>query len=319
MNRIFIAKDVAYGAKDGGGVVASTKDLPSLTQGAIAFFTNKGIALTAANAAANLVDVKTIQVGIGRLEDSQLIPVPRVGIKGINLGKYRAFTKPVIKVTPIATTGEGELVVKVSDTSFNSNTSVSARNVSVWKKAGETHVQAIAKVVAKLNATDLVTSATADAGANFTVTPKTDGTTIEVAVGGLIEGATIATTTEMIYGQGVGKDVLQMEKDASVEEGNNNYIDYTSDFYKRTMEASTAVNYDIATLSWTGTHSSPSSTKNVMHNTLSLATVNGAANGQESANIMALLALIFPTAYSGASAAEVATDDGTDTDGIAGN
>lgn len=323
MNRLYVLKDVAYGAKVGGGVVATTKDLPSLTQGALAIFNDKGAILTVAGAAAALADSKNVQLAVGRAEDSQLIVVSRKAINDINLGNYRAFVKPIIKVTPVATSGEGELVVKVSDTSFNSNTNIASINVSVWKKTGETHVQAIAKLVAKLNATTLVTAATADAGANFTITPKETGVVIEVSVGGLIEGALIATTTPMVYGQGLGADVLQMEKDASVEEGNGNYIDYTSEFYKRPMEASASANYDLITLSWNGVHSSPSTTKVVMHNTLSIACVDGVTPNttlkQDTANMMALLALIFPTAYSGASAAETATDDGTDNDGVSGN
>lgn len=328
MNKVYVTKDVAYGAKVGGGVVSTTKDLPNLVQGALAFFTEGGVILTVAGAAAALADVKRVQVAVGRGEDTQLTNILRKAVNGINVGNYRAFVKPVIKVTPVATSGEGELVVKISDTSFNSNTNIATENISVWKKAGETHAAAITKVVAKLNATSLVTAATADAAANFTVTPKENGTVIEVSVGGLIEGAVIATTTPMVYGQGMGADVLQMEKDASVEEGNNNYIDYTDAFYKRPMETVASTNYDIITMNWEGTHSSPSSTKNVMHNTLSIACVESAtasvvageeALGQDTANIVALIALIFPTAYSGSSAAETSTDDGTDNDGIAGN
>lgn len=323
MNKLYVLKDVAYGEKVGGGVVASVKEIPDLVPGALAIFNEKGEVLTVAGASAALADSKDVQIAVGRAEDSQLLVVNRKAINSIVRGNYRAFIKPVIKVTPVATSGEGELVVKVSDTSFNSNTNIATENISVWKKAGETHVQAIAKVVAKLNNTSLVTAATADAGVNFTITPKEDGVVIEVSVGGLIEGAVISTETDMVYGQGLGADVLQMEKDASVEEGNGNYIDYTQEFYKRTMETNTSVNYDMITLAWNGVHSSPSTTKVVMHNNLTIATVNGtAANttlNQDTDNIMALLALIFPTSYSGAAAAETATDDGTDNDGVAGN
>lgn len=321
MNRLYVLKDVAYAEKVGGGAIASVKELADLVPGALALFNEKGELVTAANTGTTLPDSKVVQAAVGRAEDSQVLVIPRMGVNA-NLGEYRAFVKPVIKVTPVATSGEGELVVKVSDTSFNSNTNIATVNVSVWKKAGESHADAIAKVVAKLNAGSLVTAATADAGANFTVTPKENGVVIEVSVGGLIEGAVISTETDMVYGQGLGSDVLQMEKDASVEEGNGNYIDYTEEFYKRQMEADPSANYDIATLSWEGTHSSPSTTKVVMHNTLSIACVDGVVAGagnQASADVMALIAGIFPTAYSGATAAETGADDGTDNDGVAGN
>lgn len=327
MNRLYVLKDVAYGAKVGGGVVATTKDLPNLTQGALAIFNDKGAILTVAGAAAALADSKSVQLAVGRAEDSQLIVVNRKAVNDINLGSYRAFTKPVIKVGgsgfAISLSGTGEVVVKISDVSFNSNTNIATQNVSVWKNAGDTTAVVLAKVVEKLNAGTLVTAAVVDTNTGFTVTPKDNGVVIEVSVGGLIEGSKIATTTPMVYGQGLGADVLQMEKDASVEEGNGNYIDYTSEFYKRPMEVSASVNYDLITLAWDGTHASPSHTKTVMHNTLSIACVNGVTPSttlnQDTANMMALLALIFPTAYSGASAAETATDDGTDNDGVAGN
>ncbi len=52
--------------------------------------------------------------------------------------------------------------------------------------------------------------------------------------------------------------------------------------------------------------------------TLTNATAN-AALGQDDANLMALIALIFGNAYTATAGTEIGTDDGTDQDGVSGN
>lgn len=160
-----------------------------------------------------------------------------------------------------------------------------------------------------------------DSLGTFTVaiTPKDDGVAIEVALDGLVSGDNIAETTATIYGIGGGIAILQMEKDFSVEEGNGNYIDYTAEWYKRNMESLVANNYDLITTTWDGEHKTPSQVKSVMHNRVVIATINGAGNGQAATDILAIMALIWGNTYSATTGFEIATDDGTDYDGVPGN
>lgn len=328
MNRLCVLKDVAYAAKVGGGVIASIKEVNLLAPGALAFFNPKGTLLTVANAAVNVADVKEVTIASGRALDNQIInQVPRK-LNDVNLGVYRAFTKPVITlgVLSIGASDEGEISIRVSDTSYTSKYNIRTVSGSYYKKATTSISSAVDAVVAKLNNPESFVVATKTGTTpNFsiTLTPKENGVTISAALSGLVEGDPVAITTPMIYGIGEGTDILQTEKDFSVEEGNGNYIDYTSEWYKRNMEANASANYDVITLLWEGTHTSPTRTHNVMRNRVVIATLtNATANaalGQDDANLMALIALIFGNAYTATAGVEIGTDDGTDQDGISGN
>lgn len=427
MNRIFVLKDVAYAAKVGGGTIASVKEVNLLAPGALAFFTPRGLLLTAGNAAANVPDVKEVMMASGRTSDNQLVgQVPRL-LSAINRANYRAFVKPTttVYIDGIGASDEGDMAIRVSDVSYTSRYNTRLLNTSYFKKSNVSVENAVEGLVAKLNLStnyvtavltdtvgvpeqftvqvtaaataagiatldvdgntinlpltisniatntaeitavldaltgwsatdngvDTVTVVADDSGlktdvANFVVggatttavtlvttvqgvaslgtytidiTPKEEGVAIELSLTGLIEGNVIATTVTPVYGIGRGEDVLQMEKDFSVEEGNGNYIEYTAEWYKRNMEADTAVQYDLITSLWEGQHSSPTRSHNVMKNRTVIACVNGAGGGQLAATILVLMALIFGNAYSATTGVITSADDGTDYDGVPGN
>ena len=174
-----------------------------------------------------------------------------------------------------------------------------------------------------MNASNDWFTATKSSATVITVTPIESKTTLGVSANGLAAYSTIEITTDLVYGSGAGTDVYQIEKDFSVNEGNGNYTELTDLWYKQAMSANPATSYDLITLTWDGTKTTASTKKIVAQRRIILgldssASANAALH-QDTANIMALLALIFPTAYSGASAAETATDDGTSLDGVAGN
>jgi len=331
MNRVYVLKSVAYAAKIGGGKIAAIKDINLLAQGALALFTDNGKFIDAVTAPNVLPDTKDFQVAVGREKDIQVITLPRKGITRVARGNYRAFVKPVITVgnLTIAAGDVGEIFIRVSDISYTSAYNTDLATGSVYKTASMTIVQAVDALVARLNVKGsfVVAAKTGVGPYKVTITPKETGVALSVSIGGLIESNPITTTTASVYGLGEGVDVLQMEKDASVEEGNGNYTEYTQDFYKRNMEALSTSKYNMLNINWEGTHSSPSRIKNVMNNILNIACDNAAvadggvapALNQTVAEILSLLALIIPTAFSGATAAETATDSGTATDGIPGN
>ena len=193
--------------------------------------------------------------------------------------------------------------------------------ITATVSANLTDLGTYAAGTATTSAATLATTIQGVAGTDFgvTIVPKDDGVAIEVSIGGLIEGDPITMTTESIYGIGGGAEVLAMEQDFSVEEGNGNYIEYTAEWYKRSMEALSATNYDVISVLWGGLHQTPSQVKAVMHNRVVVACVNAAGSGQAASDIMAILAVVFGNAYTVASGYETATDDGTDNDGVAGN
>jgi hypothetical protein len=329
MNRLYVLKNVAYGAKQ-GGVVADINEIDQLLPGAVAFFNEKGVLLTVANAAANIGDTKTFIAAVGRADDGsgvdnlQVVSLNRRGINDINRVNYRAYVRPVqtVSALPFAAGDTGELYVKVQNVSFTSRNLTAQKAASYTKSATDSIEDAVDGIVAALNLDNRLFTA-AKVGTNtFTITPKQDDISLDITLGGILDGSTIATTTAPVYGVGVGRDVRVMEGDFSIEGGNGNYIDYTPEWYSRELEATIAGTYDMITLTWTGQHSSPTGRRPVMHNRLiitPLSTATAGAANQNTANILGILALIIPNAYSGTTNAETGTDDGTDHDGVAGN
>ena len=328
MNKMYVLKDVAFGTKVGGGIVADISEVNELAPGATAFFNEKGVYLTAVNLAiaATLADQPSVTMAVGRADGgTQLMTLPRRDV-AMNRANFRAFVRPIINVGGVTAplnlpiTGTGDVSIKVNDTTHTSAFNIRTKNVSVYKTASMSAENVVDALVAKLNGATWLSAVKLNASTNYgiAITPTEDQVTIEVAASEMIADAAISTATAFVYGQGVGTDVLQMEKDFSTEEGNSNPTDWNAEYYPRTMEAVASGSYDFITLAWEGTHSSPTRTKNVMRNNLSFASVNGATD-QSAALVGALLAPIFGNAYTVASGAETATDDGTANDGIPGN
>ncbi len=330
MNKLYVLKDVAYAA-NAGGVIASINEVDELVPGAIAFFTERGTLLTAANAAANIGDQKAVQVAVGRVEDTQVITINRRAVDTINRVNYRAYTRPVTTIGTAAANGivltdtSGELFLKVQDTSFTNRNLTAMNSGTYYKQTATSLSDALDALVLDFNTNnELATAAKVTQGTGFglTITPQRDNIAIDASVSGLLLGATVAVTTEAIYGVGVGADVLRLEQDFSIEEGNGNYIDYTPEWYSRVYETVTSATYDMITLVWDGVSSKPTGSRTVMHNRLVIAPINGATAGatnQSAAAILAIIALIFSNAYSGTTSSETGTDDGTDHDGVSGN
>jgi len=341
MNRLVVLKDVAYAAKKGGGTIAGANELNVLASGALAFLNDRGellvvtpegvdpVANPAFIASALVADSKSFTLAVGRSAGVQVInTIPRQEIEAVTYKGYKAPVAMVVTVGGI-TAGKAlvfaeneEAVVKVYDTSFTSRYNIQDMNVSTMKRIGETNEAVVDRLVAKLNKEDSfviaakVGGGTANMG--ITLTPKDARTTITAAISGTFEFGNIETTTAQIYGDGVGEDILLIEKDFSVEEGNGNYIDYGGDYYKRSFDTDPNANYDVINMIWEGRHSSPTRTHNVMRNRVMIAAIDGAVNQAGTAVLFYLKSLIGK-AFDSVAGAEPAADDGTATDGVAGN
>lgn len=333
MNRLFVLKDVAYAAKTGGGTIAGANELNVLASGALALLNDKGELITETTGvvdADKIADSKYFILAAGRPSGVQVInQIPRQDVFELNRKDYVEPVAMVITAggTDAATAltfpeSEGEVVFKVYDDSFSSRWNAHQMNVSAFKRASETNESVVDRIVAKLNATDSFVIATKVGGGTanmgITVSPKNPRTTISVALSGTFEGNSIETTTAQVFGDGVGEDVYQLEKDFSVELGNGNYIDYGGDHYKQALSTDASLNYDMINFLWEGRHSSPTRSHNVMRNRIVIALPDGAAT-LTIATIMNYLASLVGEAYDKATGEEPAADDGTANDGVAGN
>lgn len=305
MNRLLVLKNSAYGAKTGGGVVADLDEVNALAVGAFAIFDDKGVLITAVTAKDGLTNVPFVTFVSGRAKNNQVVSIiPTKGVS-VNSANYLLPVKPITTIggnasnTTLTFTTTGEANVRVYDDSFASNYPIRSKNVSLVKKAGETNEAFVDRVVAALNKhvsgtlDPFFTATKVISGANigFTIVPKEIQTTLKVATGGMFEGASNVVTTAMVYGRGTSGDILQMEKDFSVEEGNSNYIDYNAEHYSRAMETVDGATYDQINVLWEGRHDTPTASYVAMKNRVVIANPTGSTIS--TANIVALLTLIF--------------------------
>jgi len=320
MNRIGVLKDVAYGLKAGGGTVADLGEAGQLAAGAWAIFNPAGTLLPAALTGADgiLSDHKHVVMAFGRADEALIVNVPRV-VKDITRKNAVAAVNPIVTIggttaaDSLSFENEGDITVKVYDTTFSSRFGIPSIRASVYKTANMTAEQAVDAVVAKLNAASApftVTAAKTGADPNFgiTITPD-DYRQIEVALDGMWANDKIAQTTDATYGFGTPAQVLQMEKDFSVEEGNGNYTEFGSDFFKGTWETDSAETYDLITIISDAYHNGPVTKRHVSTNRLVMAAVNGGST-TNAAGIMTILQAVFPTAYSATEGVETAEDAG---------
>lgn len=338
MNRLFVLKDVAYAAKT-GGTVADIGEVGELLPGAMAFFTERGVLLTAANVDVTIPNVKNIIAAVGMADDgsgvdnTQILNIPRRAITDVSRVSYRAYTRPVMTIggttsataINIAAAAVGELYVKVQNVSFTSRNLTAQKAASFTKRTGTTVEAAIDGLIVNLNTDNLLfTAAKVGTSPNFgiTITPLQDDVTLDATVGSLLDGTNVSVTTTGIRGVGVGSDVRIMESDFSIEMGNGNFIDYTPEWYSRELEASMTGTYHLLTLTWTGMHDQPTGQNPVMFNRLIIAPLSTATAGATNQNVLTfrtLLQSIVGQSYSGTLGTETGNSDGTDYDGVAGN
>lgn len=322
MNRIGVLKDVAYGLKSGGGTVADLGEAGELAPGAWALFNPAGTLLPSALTGADgiLSDHKHVVLAFGRADGSLIVNVPRI-LKDLNRKNAVAAVNPIVTVGGITAAdsvsfeNEGEITVKVYDTTFSSRFGIPSVRASVYKTPNMTAEEAVDAVVAKLNAATSPFSVTAakvkdgtDTYFGITITPD-DYRQIEVATDGMWANDKIEQTTNATYGFGTYEQVLQMEKDFSVEEGNGNYTEFGQDFWKGSYEAVSGTDYDLITLLYDAYHSGPVTKRHVSSNRLVIAPVNGGSTTDADA-VMTILAAVFPTAFSETEGVETAEDAG---------
>lgn len=180
----------------------------------------------------------------------------------------------------------GDYYINVQDNTFTNRYAVRRADASGYRQPYHSEEDVVDDVVAKLNDTDggwITATKTGNAtdGWGVSITPTVnDGTIISVAVGGMFEGTPIYSdgtkgSTVMVAGYGVASDVLQMEKDFSVFEGNSNSIEYADEYFSKPTETVSTVSYEMINLNWKGYSQSASRTKSVMNNRLVIAGVDG--------------------------------------------
>ena len=201
-----------------------------------------------------------------------------------NLAGTVAHTTANIDGTTLQFDSVGDYYINVKDNTFTNKYGVQTKHASGYRQAYMTEENIVDDVVAKLNSGESFITATktgnATDGWGVSITTKEYGVTMGVSVGGMFEGTPFYSdgtkgSTAIVFGLGTSADILQLEKDFSVNEGNSNSIEYTTEYFSVPNETVAGAVYETINIMWTGQINTPSTRKTVARNRLVIAGING--------------------------------------------
>ena len=170
--------------------------------------------------------------------------VPGVFKLGNNAAAASALTIP--------TTGEG--CIRLIDLTNSYTTTAFPANICLEKKSTETVAQYLARFVAKINADPvaktLVVAAleTATGFHQIKITTLNSNIKLGIATDGLFVEYQPITVTPRVVAKGAGAQIVAIEKELSVFKGNGNYTTDNDLYYKEPLKASSAVNYNVLSI-----------------------------------------------------------------------
>lgn len=270
------------------GAITNVKDLQNLTtlQGAAVLDDTKVIGLTAvAGDYLNFTDVRFFSKYTNKLWSS--VQIPRQGTKfnfqAYSAGQNKRVTlgkTTVAEAIYIPTEGEGTIVLK----NLSYNHAIASQKVSVTevKRTSETPLAYLTRVVENLNkslqslttpfATVTLINATISSVIYYAIQIDYTSTNVDLHIGrdGVFRENTLFTVQEAICSTGKGVDLVEMEKDIYRNKGRQGYVENTDLWYSQPLQVDSNKNYDIITLTWSGTHLTPTSSKTVATNNLSI-------------------------------------------------
>ena len=197
--------------------------------------------------------------------DSSII-IPNKTTNNRNYQAYVAGVPGVVKLgdkaatasaLTIPTTGEGFIrLVDLTNTYVTDD--FNAAQISVTKKATETAIQYLNRVVIAINndpsAKQLVVASVAADVAKYELVLTSVNSKIKlgVATDGIFEDYQPIVVTERVTAVGTGEQIQEIEKQLSVFKGNGNYTQDGDLYYKEPLKANIATNYNTMSISWTG-------------------------------------------------------------------
>lgn len=238
-----------------------------------------GIVVTSTSTGAtNGVIVFTASVG------GTAFTVPAIANTSGNLAGTVAHTTANIDGTTLQFDSVGDYYINVKDNTFTNKYGVQTKDASGYRQAYMSEEDVVDDVVAKLNSgeTFIVATKTGNStdGWGVSITTKEYGVTLGVSVGGMFEGTPFYSdgtkgSVAIVFGLGTSADILQLEKDFSVFEGNSNSIEYPAEYFSVPTETVAGALYETINIMWTGQINTPSTRKTVARNRLVIAGVNG--------------------------------------------
>lgn len=279
MKQIFVSKNIAYAAKVGGGTISGINEINLLDTGSIAVFTEKNELLTAANAAATLLDKKSIYIAVGNVANSTQtktyvsVPIPRLNITYIKT----AYVAPVAAIKYIGFDGTtagtqlnyptlvvgDEAMIKITDTTLAFRTfATDVKRYSTVVRTGDTAALITARLVTAINADldSIVTAAGVSSNTGISLTAKDAAASFDIALDGILINATIeeaggvtpGVAVATTFGEGTSDQITALEDNYATERGNTNRIWQSQFWYTNTSLVVSGTTYNVYTITWNG-------------------------------------------------------------------
>lgn len=312
-------KNVAYAAKNGGGTIASVKEVDALAPGAIAIFSvENNTLITAATPVATIARHKEFYLVLGQsaasdgtLRTRRSQPFKEYAINPIPMKlPYEAPTKQKSFIGSDGTVGNLNLpttlipdtyiTIKVYDRTDALPNFKDWFSVVYRIKSGDTPANIVAKLVIEINKKNKIVTATAVGTTGIQLDGKNFGQLFEVVTDDVLIDADIlyagGVSTVAVApksGNGAPVNLIAYENYLSPKRGNTNKMYISEAFYSVGSEVDTTATYDIYNIV-TDHHREVSSMRDSTQvKSIMIACPVGAT---AQANLETIIALLFPAA-----------------------
>lgn len=321
MKKILIGKSIAYGAKFGGGTIASINELATLDTGAFAVFTESNQLVTVANATTVLPNSKTIKIAVGNQATPSksvlTVEIPRLNTNFIPR-TYVAPTKVVKFIGNDGTIGAlnlpatlvagTEAFIKITNTSLGLRTigTVYGNEIKRYSTVvliGDTVTAIVTRLINLINndPDSIVTAVVVGVSAGIQLSAKDFGVMFDIALSGIMVGSTIeepegttpGNSVALVYGEGTDTQIGTLEDLYSVERGNTNRINLPQFYYNVTSLITPGATYETKTISFAGRRTTSLVSQDTHFFEIVLALITGSAQ-------LTTLNTIFAEVFGGA-------------------
>ena len=265
--KILVAKNTAYAAKQGGGTISGQEELHLLTDGAVAVFSENGTLLTTATTASAIAQNQNFFIVVG---SGNTGGVPFHKSEMINrdafVQAFCPYAAPVLQKTvlgddnagggfslnlPITLVAGTEATIGIVETT--------AGRVEGMQKVWATHVvtasdtpaSILTSLVNQLNSNYLNPSVVTILGTNVGLlfTAKSANRTFTIFSDGILidadksYGTTSTVSAQGFIGDGTAAQILELEKESMIYRGNRNYANYNELWFKEPYKTDPAATY----------------------------------------------------------------------------
>lgn len=314
MKHFFGTKDVAYAAKIGGSTIADYKEINSLADGAVAFFTPAGVLIPATGTAGVIAGTSEFYMAVGSgstTTGAKVSMMIKRAAKQYTKTGYVAAVKQKSFVGNDGSSGSlnlpgtlvnGEVLeVVVVDTSAPVNNTIEAKKYryEYTIKSGDTATSIITSLIAKINAdaNAFVVATVVGSQVGFSLEATSYGKTFAVGVSGVLADAKVwnpGTGNAVAFHPGFGTvaSVQAIELECAPHEGKTNALELADKYYSVPSMVDTTEVYDVYDIKWNVSNTPPAgvggSVATQQH--LVLALVDG---GTPQANVDTILDLLI--------------------------